>query len=464
MKKYFLIFGLISFLTNAQNISVFDNVPFYSMYHYLNQGDLDSEASQNLPPEAFTEIPVGAIRSHAYERDVISRKLTEDEINSLEDNIVINATLFAACDNYDRNAGISIAMVPKGSTSYGWHDINVKRIEIARFVTPFMNKNISPTSVPFSWQINNLSKILKNPILLVSYDFWIEFRVDGYSAAAQTQVAGCTGRNDVFRGKLELVSTNSGSTNSDIHHIEPIKYRFNFNNYQAGSFDNMTTTYAEKNFTITLNSPINDAKLYLVTSKHGSNSGGEEYTRRFHYLYLNDNLVHTYRPNETPSCEPFRVYNTQANGIYGSSPQTSTWWSSWNNWCPGDKIPTKEISLGNLAAGEHTIRLRLSGSNLFNGGQGNVIFSAYLQGINSALSNESFIENSMVFYPNPSSDVIVFQSEADFNQIEIFNNIGQLILKTNDKTISIKEFAEGLYYAKVTLESNKTNYYKIVKK
>lgn len=450
-------------MANAQNIAVFENVPFYSMYHYLNQGDLDSEAYQNLPPEAFTEIPSGAIRSHAYERDVVSRRLTSAEIDGLEDNIVMNVTLFAACDNYDRNAGISIAMVPKGNTTYGWHDSDIKRIEIGRFVTPFMNKNVSPTSVPFSWQITDLSKILKNPILLNTYDMWIEFRVDGYSAAAQTQVAGCANRTDVFRGTLELVSTSSGNTSADVYHIEPIKYRFNFNNYQAGAFDNMSSTFAEKNFTINLSDPVNDAKLFLVTSKHGSNSGGEEYIRRFHYIYLNDNLVHTYRPNETSSCETFRVYNTQANGIYGSSAQTSSWWSSWNNWCPGDKIPTKEISLGNLAAGEHTIRFRLNGNGLFNGSQGNVIFSAYLQGVNTTLSNENLSFKNFGFYPNPSADVITFQSDETFNEIEFFNSLGQSVLRTNQNIISLKELSVGLYYVKVVFKDNKTGYYKVIR-
>ena len=33
-------------------------------------------------------------------------------------------------------------------------------------------------------------------------------------------------------------------------------------------------------------SKLNDAKLYVITSNHGANSGGEEYNRRNHYIYF----------------------------------------------------------------------------------------------------------------------------------------------------------------------------------
>lgn len=463
MKKKYLLFVLFAQFINAQNVTVFNDVPFYSMYHYLVQSDLNAEHQNLLPQEAFTQIPQGAIRSHSYERDVISRKLTATEINSLGDNITLKVTLFAACDNYDRNAGISIAMVPRNSTTYGWHDTNIKRIEIGRFVTPFMDKNISPTSVPYTWQLNNISKILKNTALLAIYDMWLEFRVDGYSAAAQIEVAGCDGRNDVFRGSLELLSTNSGIIDTDIHLVEPIAYRFYFNNYQTNAFTNTYSNYTEKEFIINLSESINDAKLYLVTSKHGSNQGGEEYIRRYHYIYLDNNLAHSYTPNETPSCEPFRVFNTQGNGIYGGSPQSNSWWSSWNNWCPGDKIPTKEISLGNLTAGQHTIKFRLSGANLFTGQQGNVIFSAYLQGKKNNLNNVKFTENIISFFPNPAQDNITINSEKAIKEIELFNSLGQSVLKSNETILNIKSLSKGIYISKILFIDDTSSVSKLIK-
>lgn len=97
MKKTLLFvvaaFAIAPFL-RAQNVTVFNDVPFYSMYHYLGAGE-------SLPPEAYSQIPNAAIRLHAYEQDIISRKLTDNEIASIGSNVKMNIVLTAACDNYE---------------------------------------------------------------------------------------------------------------------------------------------------------------------------------------------------------------------------------------------------------------------------------------------------------------------------------------------------------------------------
>ncbi len=365
-KKLLLAFaGLLSNSTvSAQNVSIFNDVPFYSMYHYLGEG-------QTMPPEAFSQIPAGAIRLHAYEQDIISRKLSDAEIASLGNSVKMNIILTAACDNYDRLAGVNLVLVPKGSTSYTFNQADIKRIEIGRFITPFMNKNVSPTQVPYSYQIDNISKILHDTTLSSVYDFWIEFRADGYSAAANTQVAGCADRTDVFRGNLEFVS--SGTNTSEPHFFLPLSYRDNLNNYNATDVPNQTTRIV--NFT--LDQPVQNAILYLTTSNHGSNSGGEEYARREHFVYLDNVLVHQYKPGGK-TCEDYRQYNTQGNGIYGTAPKPPRNWMNWNNWCPGDAIPNREINLGNLAAGSHTIKINVPDA-VFKDGQGYFPISMYIQ-------------------------------------------------------------------------------------
>lgn len=370
VKNLFLTFSLlwVSTLFNAQNVTVFNNVPFYSMYHYLGAGE-------SLPPAAYSEIPAGAIRLHAYERDIISRKLSTSEIASLGSSLTMNITLIAACDNYDRIAGVNLALVPKGLTTYTWEQTDVKRIEIGRFITPFMNKNINPTQTPYSYQIDNIAKILHDSAILSNYDAWIEFRADGYSAAANTQVAGCADRTDVFRGNLEFVS--SGTVNTTPNFFMPLSYRDNLNNYNATDVPGQTTRIV--NFS--LNQPVDNAVLYLTTSNHGANTGGEEYARREHFVYLDDQLVYQYKPGGK-SCEPFRQYNTQGNGIYGASPKSLRNWMSWNNWCPGDAIPNRLINLGNLAAGNHTIKLNVPDA-VFAAQQGYFPISMYIQNVSN---------------------------------------------------------------------------------
>lgn len=357
------VFG-IGLSLSAQNINVFEDVPFYSMYHYLGEGE-------SLPPEAYSQIPSGAIRLHAYERDIISRKLTSEEITGLGSNLSIEVDLFAACDNYDRIAGINLALVPKGSTAYTWDQTDVKRIELGRFITPFMNKNKTPTSVPYNFPANNLANILHDANLMQNYDAWIEFRADGYSAAANQQVAGCADRTDVFRGSLKFVSTGTAPTSPNF--FLPLSYRQNLNNYNATDVPGTTTRII--NFT--LEQPVENAVLHLISSNHGANTNGEEYVRREHYVYLNDNLMYQYKPGGK-TCEPYRQFNTQANGIYGATEKTLRNWMSWNNWCPGDAIPNREISLGNLSAGQHSIKLTVP-SAVFADGEGYFPISMYIQ-------------------------------------------------------------------------------------
>jgi len=364
-KLLFAIAGLaMAPFFRAQNVSVFNDVPFYSMYHYLGEG-------QTMPPEAFSQIPAGAIRLHAYEQDIISRKLTETEIASIGSSVKMNIVLTAACDNYDRLAGVNLVLVPKGSTTYTFNQADIKRIEIGRFITPFMNKNVSPTQVPYSYQVDNISNILHDSSLSAVYDFWIEFRADGYSAAANTQVAGCADRTDVFRGNLEFIT--SGTAAPTQNFLLPLSYRQNLNNYNATDVPGQTTRLV----TFTLDQPVPNASLHLITSNHGSNTNGEEYVKRVHYVYLDDQLVNQYLPGGK-NCEDYRQYNTQGNGIYGASAKTLRGWISWNNWCPGDVIPNREISLGNLSAGTHTIKIDVP-TAVFNQQQGYFPISMYIQ-------------------------------------------------------------------------------------
>ena len=81
-----------------------------------------------------------------------------------------------------------------------------------------------------------------------------------------------------------------------------------------------------------------------------------------------------------PSCEPFRVYNTQANGIYGPTPMTDEEWQSFSNWCPGDVIDIRIIPWGSVAAGPHQLVIEVPDA-VFVGDEGNFPFSLYVQAL-----------------------------------------------------------------------------------
>ena len=351
---FFTIFGALTSLAYAQtSYTIYDEVVFYDGY----AGTVD----EPVPPG------VTRINNATY-----TTKLSDALVQNLSlGALTMDVTIGALCDNYDRLGHVYLAFVDKGATSYVQSEVD--RIEIARIITPFMNKNINPTEVPYYFTLDNVSEIFNDDNLLNEFDIWVELEVFGVPYAAQTQVAGCAGRIDVFEGTLVFNVDDGTETYTDSNFILPLSCREDLNNYNATDVPGETTKIID----FTLDAPVENAVLYLITSNHGANSGGEEYERRWHYLYLDNELIYEYIPGGK-SCEPWRQYNTQGNGIYGAVPKTTRQWLDFNNWCPGDVIPNREVILGNLSAGNHTIKLDVPDA-VFVGQQGYFPISMYIQ-------------------------------------------------------------------------------------
>ncbi|WP_082505016.1 peptide-N-glycosidase F-related protein [Chryseobacterium sp. Leaf405] len=419
-------------------ISLYQDAVFYDMYA--------STVSQPLPTDAVR------LSNSTY-----TRKMTDTQLNAFGNVVTMNITIGALCDNYDRLAHVFLAFAPKGATSY---DTNtVKKLEIGRFVTPFMNKNISPTTVPYTFQIDNLGAIFKDPNLRAQFDFWVEFSVYGVPYAAQTQVSGCASRIDTFKGSLSFTTdTNTAipAVNNFLLTMATVK---SMNNYSAT--DEPGTTMRILSFEL-LNT-INNANFYLITSNHGANSGGEEYVRRQHYVYLNDAQIFTYRPGGI-SCEPFRQYNTQGNGIYGGTPQSTAWWTSWNNWCPGNSIPIRKISVGNLEAGNHAFTITVPEAQ-FVDQQGDFPLSVYLQGeATNILGTKEMTVTDVKIYPNPASEFIKISSTKKVKESEIYSMEGRLVKSFKGGESEIRDLQTGAYILKVTFEDLTSMKHKIIKK
>ena len=362
-KKTLLAVCIIAFFTMAKGqhvVSVFDTVLFYDGYSNL----------EKLAPQ-LAPLPKGVFRLGT---SLITTKLSEKQLNLLSGSIRLDVVVKAACDNYDRLGNVNIALVPKNSALYVPEE--VQRIEIARFITPFMNKNKQPDTVPYTYQVNYLQHLFQNQKLREQYDFWIELDIFGVPYAANKQVEGCDGRSDTFYGTLSFTTTSSSNSLENDNVFIPLLMKHNINNYREGATDTIGKTIKSKRFTV--EQDLSDAQLVLITSNHGANEGGEEYIRRWHYIYLNQKEVLRYIPGRT-SCEPFRVHNTQGNGIYERKPKTDDEWQEFSNWCPGDVIDTRIIKLGALKAGEYLFTIEVPDA-VFVGEQGYFPVSLYFQG------------------------------------------------------------------------------------
>jgi len=422
----------------ATNIKVFDKILFYDGYAQI----------------VSEPVPAGVIR---HRNDLYAKKLTAEQLQSIENTLKINVTIKASCDNYDRIGNVNLAFVPKGDTIYKPDSVN--RLEIARFITPFMNKNKQPDTVPYNFEINNILPVLKDQNILSVYDIWVELEVFGVPYAAQTQVAGCAGRIDVFFGSLTFITDNSGQI-YDANILLPLAMKQNFNNYQAGATDTIGKT--RKTIPFSLSNQVTNAKLTLITSNHGANTGGEEYNRRNHYVYLDGVLKLTYKPGRQ-TCEPFRVFNTQSNGIYGTSPKTDAQWQSFSNWCPGDIITTRVIDIGPLAAGAHSFMIHVPDAQFVNK-EGNIPLSLYLQAKsqNTAIVH---IQQALGNIACPVFDgrILTIHSYTKIEKIKIFTVRGQQVLTGNSNRLDLSNLDAGMYLVKAALKGGQDIAMRVVK-
>lgn len=385
-----------------------------------------------------------------HRNSLYAKKLTNENMDWFALETRIKVTIDALCDNYDRIGNINLALVPKGSETYDAFE--VQRIELARFITPFMNKNAHPTAVSYEYDTSLVGYIMHDMNIRDNYDVWMEFELFGIPYAANTQVKGCEGRNDVFSGTVEFTCSDEPAENNYNTVTLPIvmkkpEYKsHNMNNYSELGTDTIGTT--TKTYKFTVPAKLSDAQLVLVMSNHGANAGGEEYEPRLHLLYHNDNLITTFTPGGK-SCEPYRYLNTQGNGIYGSNPKNDRVWIANSNWCPGDAIPIRTIVMGEMEAGEHEIMIRVPEA-VFADQQGDFPVSMYLQGLkegNLPVEVEEIPAEQFGINAYQKGNDVYATSEYPINQVSIYTYDGKFVYGSHDfnKAVSLEHFAPGIY-------------------
>jgi len=93
-------------------------------------------------------------------------------------------------------------------------------------------------------------------------------------------------------------------------------------------------------------------------------------------------------------------------------------------------------------------------------GYGKVVW--YEQGILGL--NENTLEGFSV-YPSPTTGVLNIQSKTPITEIEIYNQLGQLVLSNSNKnTIDISSVSQGVYFIKIIDENGNIGTQKVVKK
>lgn len=434
--------GLKAQTNGRDTVTVFDAVRFYDGY-----------LVEKNPEDPTLD---GILR---HRTSLYAIKLTDEQLAQIGDSLEMHVRVQACCDNYDRIGNVNIAFVPKGQATYKPDE--VQRIEIGRFITPFMNKNKKPDTVPYEYKVPYLSYIFRDSELRALYDIWVELEIFGVPYAANQQIKGCADRSDVFLGTLKFSTINENKgvmTDKDV--LVPIVIKnpeyiaHNLNNYDERATDEIGKTI--KTYTFTVPKDVADGQLVVVTSNHGANEGGEEYNRRWHYIYYDggEEPVMVYKPGRN-SCEPFRKYNTCPNGIYGYFKKSDETWQSFSNWCPGDVIDNRIIDLGEVKAGTHTVCISVPDAE-FVGGQGDIPVSIFFQGLTEGILNNidgvSVEESKPLVTITKTGKTLVAGSSEGIVSIELRDLQGKLVRQTEcGKTINCSGCASGIYLVSVEL-------------
>lgn len=434
--------GLKAQTNGRDTVTVFDAVRFYDGY-----------LVEKNPEDPTLD---GILR---HRTSLYAIKLTDEQLAQIGDSLEMHVRVQACCDNYDRIGNVNIAFVPKGQETYKPDE--VQRIEIGRFITPFMNKNKKPDTVPYEYKVPYLSYIFRDSELRAQYDIWVELEIFGVPYAANQQIKGCADRSDVFLGTLKFSTINENRgvmTDKDV--LVPIVIKnpeyiaHNLNNYDERATDEIGKTI--KTYTFTVPKDVADGQLVVVTSNHGANEGGEEYNRRWHYIYYDggEEPVMVYKPGRN-SCEPFRKYNTCPNGIYGYFKKSDETWQSFSNWCPGDVIDNRIIDLGEVKAGTHTVCISVPDAE-FVGGQGDIPVSIFFQGLTEGILNNiegvSVEESKPLVTITKTGKTLVAGSSEGIVSIELRDLQGKLVRQTEcGKTINCSGCASGIYLVSVEL-------------
>ena len=300
-----------------------------------------------------------------------TRQLSSSEIEMLtKGDVKMHVNLNAACDNYDRLADVSLLFVEKGKA----YTQAAKQVEIGRYITPFMDMNKQPNVRPYFWEVSAIGDVLRNSSMLKKYDVYIQMNIFGVPYAAQKQIKGCEGKNNVFVGDLYFTIFPAKNKLKTDYQLHTIAYQDSLSNYKSTDTLGKTT----KSYTFNTKKELKDLQLYIISSNHGANRNGEEYNRRIHYIYLDNALIFKYIPGES-TCEPYRKYNTQSNGIYGKTVKTDEQWQKFSNWCPGAVIPLRKVAISKLKNGTHQLRISVPDAK-FENKEGTIPVSAYFIG------------------------------------------------------------------------------------
>lgn len=82
---------------------------------------------------------------------------------------------------------------------------------------------------------------------------------------------------------------------------------------------------------------------------------------------------------------------------------------------------------------------------------------------NSVLNTSELVKKEKIaIFPNPVKSILNIATAGEVSSVDVYDNLGRLVLKSNKKSISVQDFSKGTYYLKIQIK-DKIYYEKFLK-
>lgn len=154
---------------------------------------------------------------------------------------------------------------------------------------------------------------------------------------------------------LKITIHNELSQEAHVKQVMPLFNTVNVLEMAGQEYGSMFSSDKGLEVTFDLPNDAKNVKLRYLSTGHGGWENGDEYLKKVNTIYLDGVEKFAFVPWRT-DCGSYRLYNP-VSGDLGNGLSSSD--GSRSNWCPGTTTNPVWIGLGDLKAGEHTIRVTI---------------------------------------------------------------------------------------------------------
>lgn len=283
--------------------------------------------------EQWGGCPVNSAGTQRIGPGTYIRKLSESEKAHIGDSIGFRIELYAAYDEWDRDAFSWYFKVPKGTEITSAGDLDgVVRSPLIMYTTPYFSHLSDFNHITYERDISVYAQDLRDS----GSDVYIMYEVGANPAALlpKGEYSFCDypgTRADIF------IDTKDEGTiaNQETRIYVPLI---------AGR---LTTGEEVKEITFDLGEDVSNALIWYTTSGHGRDNR-EEGRSRQHVLSVDDKEVGNF--NSKVVCDPAYYQKINPHGGGG-------WNYPTRNWCQGGEIAPRFFEVGPLKKGQHVFKL-----------------------------------------------------------------------------------------------------------